>query len=339
MGRNRPSGRDIRHVDILLPAAGFGTRLRPQTWSKPKPLVSVAGKPMLSHVMDRLLPYNPSQVTIVTGFLGDQLETWARESLPIPSSFVQQPKMLGQCDAIIRARPLIPDDHDALILFPDALFEADFSPVLNLDADAAMFTKEVEDPSALGIAVLDGDRISRLIEKPQEPISHLAVIGIYYVKRMGDLYEAIEEQIRRDIRLKGEFFIADAFQLMIDAGKKVISLPVTEWEDCGNFESLLGTNRYLLDQAGGEEEHRGTATIIAPSAVASDAILENCQIGPYASVGSGVTIRDSTVRDTVVEDGAVITSADIDHSLIGRRSRVSGSHRNLNIGDDSRVDA
>ena len=324
-------------MDILLPAAGFGTRLRPQTWSKPKPLVSVAGKPMLAHVMDRLLPYNPSQVTFVTGFLGEQLEEWARAELPIPSTFVEQPEMLGQCDAIIRARHLIPDDHDALILFPDAIFEADFGPLATLDADAAMFTKTVADPSALGIAVVEDGRIVKLVEKPKEPISNLAVIGIYYVKRMGDLYVAIEEQIRRNISIKGEFYIADAFQLMIDAGKKVVSLPVTEWEDCGNPTVLLGTNRYLLDRAGSEDERRGSATIIAPSAVATDAVLERSVIGPYASIASGVTIRDSIVRDTIVETGATITSAVVEHSLVGRKARVTGTAARVNVGDTSEV--
>lgn len=324
-------------MDILLPAAGFGTRLRPQTWSKPKPLVSVAGKPMLAHVMDRLLPYNPAQVTFVTGFLGEQLEAWAKAELPVPSTFVQQPEMLGQCDAIIRARHLIPDDHDALILFPDAIFEADFSPLETLDADAAMFTKTVEDPSALGIAVVEDGRIVKLVEKPKEPISKLAVIGIYYVKRMGNLYEAIEEQIRRDISIKGEFYIADAFQLMIDAGKRVVSLPVTEWEDCGNPTVLLNTNRYLLDRAGSVDEQRGTATILAPSAVADDAVLERCVIGPYASVGAGAEIRDSIVRDTIVEAGASITSAIVERSLIGRRAKVSGTAARVNVGDTSEV--
>lgn len=324
-------------MDILLPAAGFGTRLRPQTWSKPKPLVSVAGKPMIAHVMDRLLPSNPSQVTFVTGFLGEQLEEWATANLPIPSSFVEQPEMKGQCDAIIRARHLIPDDHDALILFPDAIFEADFSVLADLDADAAMFTKEVEDPSALGIAVVTGDRITKLVEKPKDPISKLAVIGIYYVKRMGDLYEAIEEQMRRELSLKGEYYIADAFQLMIDAGKKVVAMPVTGWEDCGNPTVLLQTNRYLLDQQGGADEHRGSATILAPSAVAADAVLERCVVGPYASVGGGVTIRDAVVRDSVIEDGATIESAVVADSVIGRRARVTGSAVRLNIGDVSEL--
>ena len=233
-------------VDIVLPVAGFGTRLRPQTWTKPKPLVSVAGKPMLEHVLDRVLPLDPAKVVFITGFLGNQIESWARDNLDVPVAFVEQPEMRGQTDAILRTRDLVAGD--ALILFPDMLFEADFSPLRDVTADVVMFTKEVEDPSALGIAVVENGHIVRLIEKPQEPISNLAVIGIYYVRHMPDLYAAIEEQMRRGLSLKNEYFIADAIQLMIDAGAEVIPLPVTEWEDCGNAETLLGTNRYLLQR-------------------------------------------------------------------------------------------
>ena len=327
----------IRRVDIILPVAGFGTRLRPQTWSKPKPLVSVAGKPILAHVIDRLMPYHPEQMTFVTGFLGDQIEQWAKAELDVPTTFREQPEMLGQCDAILRARPDVPDDHSALILFPDAIFEADFSPVLDLDADAAMFTKEVADPSALGIAVVEGDRITKLIEKPKEPISNLAVIGIYFVKRIGDLYDAIEEQIRRGTMIKGEYFIADAFQIMIDRGKKIVTLPVTDWEDCGNPDVLLATNQFLLNQHPGEDERRGTATIIAPSVVAADANLERCVIGPYASIGAGATIRDAVVRDAIVEDAATIADAVVVHSVIGRKAKVTGAARRLNVGDNSEL--
>ena len=139
-------------------------------------------------------------------------------NLDVPVAFVEQPEMRGQTDAILRTRDLV--DGDALILFPDMLFEADFSPLRDVDADVVMFTKEVDDPSALGIAVVEEGRIVRLVEKPQEPISNLAVIGIYYVRHMPDLYAAIEEQMRRGLSLKNEYFIADAIQLMIDAGAK-----------------------------------------------------------------------------------------------------------------------
>jgi glucose-1-phosphate thymidylyltransferase len=322
-------------VDIILPVAGFGTRLRPQTWTKPKPLVSVAGKPMLAHVLDRVLPLNPSKVVFITGFLGDQIETWARDNLDVPVAFVEQPEMRGQTDAILRTRELV--SGDALILFPDMLFEADFSPLRDVDADVVMFTKEVEDPSALGIAVVEDGRIVRLVEKPQEPISNLAVIGIYYVRHMSELYVAIEEQMRRGLSLKNEYFIADAIQLMIDAGARVIPLPVTEWEDCGNAETLLGTNRFLLQRQNRDVRARDGSVIVAPSFVADDAVIERSVIGPFASIGSGVTVRDSLVRDCIVEERAQISEALVDCSIVGRRARISGLARGLNIGDDSVV--
>jgi len=182
---------------------------------------------MLAHVLDRILPLNPGKLIFITGFLGDQIETWVRANYDVPLSFVEQPSMLGQTDAIARTRNLVSDD--ALILFPDMLFEADFSVLSNLDADGVMFTKIVDDPSAFGIAVVEGDRIIRLIEKPAEPISTLAVIGIYYIKHMAELYAAIDEQMARGIKLNNEFFIADAIQIMIDHGGKIVPAPVTVW--------------------------------------------------------------------------------------------------------------
>lgn len=326
-------------MDVILPVAGLGTRLRPQTWSKPKPLVSVAGKPMLAHVLDRVMPYNPSQLVFVTGFLGEHIEQWARDNYHLPLAFVEQPQMLGQCDAIIRARGAVPDDHDALILFPDMIFEADFSGLRTMDADGAMFTKEVEDPSALGIAVVEGDRITKLVEKPKEPISNLAVIGIYYVKRMGDLYEAIEEQMAKNITLKGEYFIADAFQIMINHGKKIVAAPVTEWEDCGNAEALLATNRFLLDRQPPAPTSREGSTIIQPSVIAEDAVIERSVVGPYASIGPGTKIRNSIVQDAILEGNVEVESAIVEHSVIGWNATVTGTPVRLNVGDRSVVKA
>jgi len=322
-------------VDIILPVAGFGTRLRPQTWTKPKPLVSVAGKPMLAHVLDRVLPLNPNKVVFITGFLGDQIETWACDNLDVPVAFVEQPEMRGQTDAILRTRDLVAGD--ALILFPDMLFEADFSPLRNVEADVVMFTKEVEDPSALGIAVVEDGRIVRLVEKPQEPISNLAVIGIYYIRHMPDLYVAIEEQMRRGLSLKNEYFIADAIQLMIDTGARVIPLPVTEWEDCGNAETLLSTNRFLLQRQNRDVGARNGSVIVAPSFVADDAVIDHSVVGPFASIGSCVTVRDSIVRDCIIEEHAQISEALVDGSIVGRRARITGLARGLNVGDDSVV--
>lgn len=322
-------------MDIILPVAGLGTRLRPQTWSKPKPLVSVAGKPMLAHVLDRVLPLNPEQVIFITGFLGDRLEAWARANYDVPLAFVEQPVMRGQTDAIVRTRDLV--KRDALILFPDMLFEADFSVLTETDADVVAFTKEIDDPSAFGIAIVEGGRVVQLVEKPKDPVSNLAVIGIYYIKEMAQLFDAIDEQMARGIMLKNEYFIADAIQIMIDRGLKVITALVTVWEDCGSAENLLSTNKYLLKHQPPVTKPRPEAVIIAPSFVAPDAMIERSVIGPFASIGAGVTVRDAIVRDAIVEDDATIETTIVEHSIVGVRAKIRGRAHRHQIGDDSVV--
>ena len=322
-------------MDIILPVAGLGSRLRPQTWTKPKPLVSVAGRPMLAHVIDRVMPLNPDRLIFITGFLGDQIEEWARRECSVPSEFVVQPEMKGQTDAIVRTRHL--GSEDALILFPDMLFEADFTALPGIDADAVMFTKEIEDPSALGIAVVEDGRIVKLVEKPKDLISRLAVIGIYYIRSMPDLYDAIDEQMARGISLKNEYFIADAIQLMIDAGAKVVPAMVTEWEDCGSIENLLGTNRFLLDREPPAGREVPGPVVGQPSHVDPTAVLEGAVVGPYASVGAHATIRRAVVRDAIVEDGATVEDTVVAHAVVGRRAVVRGRAHALNVGDDSAV--
>jgi glucose-1-phosphate thymidylyltransferase len=156
---------------------------------------------------------------------------------------------------------------------------------------------------------------------------------------MADLYAAIEEQMRRGLALKNEYFIADAIQLMIDSGARVIPMPVTEWEDCGNAETLLGTNRFLLQRQGSQASARDGSAIVAPSFVADDAVVENSVVGPYASIGPGVTIRDSIVRDCIIEERAQISGALLEASIVGRRASISGLARGLNVGDDAVVGA
>ncbi len=322
-------------MEIILPVAGLGTRLRPQTWSKPKPLVSVAGKPMLAHVLDRLLPLQPERLVFITGFLGDKIEAWARENYDLPLAFVEQPVMRGQTDAVNYTRDLV--SGDALILFPDMLFEADFSILSETDADIVAFTKEIDDPSAFGVAVIEDGRIVRLVEKPQEPVSNLAVVGIYYFRDMTQLFSAIEDQMERGITLKNEYFLADAIQIMIDRGLKAVSAPVTVWEDCGSAENLLSTNKYLLNHQPPAVPARTDSVIISPSFVAPDAVIERAVIGPHASIGAGATVRDAIVRDAIVEDGATIDTTVVEHSIIGARARVTGQARRLQISDDSAV--
>jgi glucose-1-phosphate thymidylyltransferase len=322
-------------VDIILPVAGLGTRLRPQTWSKPKPLVSVAGRPMLSHVLERVMPLRPRRLIFITGYLGQQIEDWVTAEYDTETVFVEQPEMLGQTDAIIRAREAA--DQDALILFPDMLFEADFSVITESDADVITFVKEVPDPSAYGIAVERNGRVVRLVEKPKDPESKLAVIGIYYFRNMPDLYNAIVEQFERRISLKNEYFLADAVQIMIDRGKKVITSTVSVWEDCGNDAALLQTNRYLLQTISDGYSGIPGSGVVEPSYVHPTARIESSIVGPYASIGPDAVITRSVVRDTIVDQGARVEDAILDYSIVGRDAHVSGHAVSLNVGDSSTV--
>jgi glucose-1-phosphate thymidylyltransferase len=295
--------------------------------------VSVAGKPMFEHVMDRILPVEPEKLVFITGYLGDQLEAWARQTYPdIELAFVEQPEMLGQTDAIVRTRDICKDD--ALILFPDALFEADFTTLEDIDADGVVFTKEVEDPSALGVTLVENGYITQLIEKPSEPVSNQATVGIYYFKA---LYAAIDEQMRRKLKTKGEYFIADAIQLMIDDGARFTTSNIDVFEDCGNADSLLHTNQYLLTLNPPSPAQRAGSVIIPPSFVDSTANVENAIIGPHASVGPRAIVKDAVVRDCVIEADAVVSGVVLEHSVIGRSASIGGTPSQFIVADATKV--
>ena len=324
-------------MDIILPVAGLGSRLRPLTWNRPKPLVSVGGKTLLAHVVERLEPLDPDQLIFITGFLGDQIEEWTRANFDQKLAFVEQPEMLGQSDAIVRTR-----DHAkgaGLIVFPDLIFETDFSTLATTDADVVLYTMEVEDPSRFGVAVVEDGQVTRLVEKPTEPVSREAVVGIYYFRSMPDIFEAIDKQFENGVTLKGEYFLADAIQLMIDAGKKVVTAPVTVWEDCGTIEALLSTNRYLLDQADACAAAGSSVLIREPVSIHPTATIEGAVIGPYASIGANVSITNAVVTDSIVDESSEIRNAVIDHSVVGRNASYVGAPASVSIGDQAVVKA
>lgn len=324
-------------MDIILPVAGFGSRLRPHTWSKPKPLVTVAGKAMLAHVLDRVMPLKPGKIVFITGYLGDQIEVWARENYPDTELvFVEQPEMLGQSDALYRTKEHV--SGDAIMLFPDALFEADFSGLESLNSDGVAYTYYVEDPGAYGVALVnEAGHVTKLIEKPQEPVSHEAVIGIYYFKEWQKLMTAIEKQFEQKIMLKGEYFIADAIQIMINEGASFEIDQISVWEDCGNVEALLDTNRYLLGAEPPSPAQRAGSLIVPPSYVHRDAILEDAVIGPFASIGAGTTVRNSVIRDSIVEENSEVVDAILQRSVVGSKVTITGSARSISVGDNGKV--
>lgn len=321
-------------MNVILPVAGLGTRLRPHTWSRPKPLVSLAGKTVLDHVLDRLGPLDIDRVVFVTGYLGDQIEEYVREHYDFDAVFVEQKEPKGQSHAIIEARGHV--TGPTMVLFPDMVFEAEMEGLKSSDADGAIFVKEVEDPSRFGVVVLENDRISKLVEKPDTPVSNLAVMGVYYFAEVEKLFEAIDHQLEQNIQTKGEYFIADAIQVMIDNGANLTAPVATVWEDCGTREALLDTNRYLLEKVGQVPDANGNV-FIAPVYVDPEATVKGSIVGPYASIGAGAVVDGSIVRDSIVDDGAQVTSVILERSMIGRNAVLSGDAARVNIGDTSEV--
>lgn len=323
-------------MKVMILTAGLGTRLRPHTFSKPKPLVNVAGKPMLAHIIDTLQPLAIDELICVVGYLGNQIEAFVTASYNYPTRFLTQEETRGQAHAIYLAREVV--KGPLLIVFGDGLFDANL-PYLNTNPDnGVIYVQEVEDPRRFGVAVTNSDNIiTRLVEKPDTPISNLAVIGVYYVPEARRLMDAISYIMEQNIQTKGEFYLADALQVMIDRGERFIAERVDVWQDCGNPTALLATNRYLLDNGRNYVSGVKRSIIIPPVYIADTAQIENSVIGPYVSVAAGVMVRESVIKNSIINAGATIQSAILSESLIGNDANVEGDFQCLNVGDSSEI--
>lgn len=325
-------------MKVVIPLAGFGTRLRPHTFTKPKPLVNVAGKPVLAHILDPLMGLDVEEMVFIVGHLGEQIRDYVSSHYRVPAQYVEQRELKGQAHALHLAREHL--TGPLLIIFVDTIFQADLSH-LPTDCDGIFYVKEVEDPRRFGIAILDEEQrfVKRVVEKPADPVSNLAVIGAYYIRDGERLRDAVDELLQRDIKTKGEYYLADALQLMIDGGAKFISVTVDVWEDCGKPEAVLQTNRYLLTKTGGRAGGSRDSIIVPPVYIADSAKVEYSVIGPYVTIAEGAAVRHSIIKDSIINAGACIEDAMLNLSIIGDNAHVRGSYDQLNVGDSSLVDA
>lgn len=325
-------------MKVIIPVAGLGTRLRPHTYSKPKPLVHVAGKPVLGHVIDFLKPLQIDELIFIVGYLGEQIEEYVRSHYDYPVRFFEQTELKGQAHAIDLAAEAI--DRPVLIVFVDTIIQGDLSHLEQTDADGVLFVKPVDDPRRFGVAVLENGYVKRLVEKPRQPVSNLAVVGVYYIRDWQLFKRALRKVIEGDIRTAGEYYLADALQVMIDEGARLRAESVGVWEDCGTLDALLQTNRFLLEHGYSNVEAQAeNSVIIPPVFVANSARVENSIVGPNVSVADGAKVTGSIVRDSIISDEAEIVDATLDASLIGSRALVQGRYGRLNVGDQSEVDA
>ncbi len=324
-------------MQAIIPLAGKGTRVRPHTHSRPKPLLRVANRPVLSYVVEQLQELGVEEMICITGHLAPQIEAFLAEHYPdLPVRYVEQVEQRGTADAIALAQPFV--RGPVLIVFVDTLFEADFGLIAARPDDAGIiWAKEVEDYQRYGVVVTDDEGyMVRIIEKPREPISRLANIGVYYVRDHALMFEGVRHVLGQDPNL-GEYFLTDAFQYMIDHGAKLYTAEVGGWFDCGKPETMLETNLAMLERGHGGGEPAGTARVEGPVAIAPDVRLEDSALGSNVSVAEGARVTRSRLRNAIVGASTVIEDCDLWDSLVGDHVVLKGVRGSVNIGDHSEV--
>jgi glucose-1-phosphate thymidylyltransferase len=325
-------------LKVIIPLAGKGTRLRPHTHVTPKPMLRIAGKPVIDYVMEDLQKLGSvEQVIYITGHLKEKVEEYTRAKYPFDSVFIEQKVQDGTAGAVALAKEYV--DQPVFIIFVDTIFDADLSVVKNLDADGVIWVKTVEDYQRFGVEVSDDQgMMTKIVEKPKEPISKRANIGLYYIKNWKLLYEGIDAILKRP-KNKGEFYLTDAFQYMIDKGAKLKVIDVEGWYDAGEVGTLLETNRTMLDKGRARRPASVPAgvKIIDPVYIEDNVTLAASTIGPNVAIGAGSTVENATLSDTIVGNGSTVKQSKLTQSLIGDAAAVEGITGKVNVGDHSTV--
>jgi len=320
----------------IIPVAGLGTRLKPHTHSLPKVLLNVAGKPILGHILDKLESENIKKATFIIGYLGEKVKEYVAEHYPeIDAMYAEQKEMLGLGHAIHCAIPTF-DGEELFIILGDTIFDVDLKVVF-AQQNTSLGVKLVQDPSRFGVALLEDNRVVKLIEKPSELVSRLALVGLYYIKNTDLLKQCLNDVIHKEIKTRGEFQLTDALQLMLDRGEEITTFPVDGWYDCGKPETLIETNRFLLSL---RQNHISIEGVVLnpPVFIADSAKVSNSIIGPNATIAESCVISDSSIRNSIISSGSKIDKVMLENSIIGSKTVIKGNYKKLNAGDSSEIE-
>jgi glucose-1-phosphate thymidylyltransferase len=328
-------------MKAIIPVAGAGTKLRPHTYTQPKALIPLAGKTILSIIVDQLRDAGINDFIFIVGYLGDKIRDYVNEKYPgLNAHFVNQNERQGIGHAILLTRELVGND-EIFIVLGDTICEYNVSDVIARE-HSVLGIKRVDDPRDFGVAEIGEDGyISRVVEKPQIPKSNMALVGIYKIRETAQLFECLEANMRNMIRSRGEVSITDAIECMIGRGARFQSFKVQNWFDCGKKETLLESNATLLKKFGGSisTEHSFENTIvIQPVSIAPGCDIKNSIIGPNVAIGEQTTISYSIIKDSIIGSFADLSDIVLTHSLIGSDTEVKGESRSLNIGDNTEID-
>jgi glucose-1-phosphate thymidylyltransferase len=321
-------------MHIIIPVAGEGTRLRPHTFTVPKVLLPVAGKPIISHILDEIIELSPSKVSIIIGHLGESIKKYLKESYDLPFNWIVQEERKGLGHAVGMGIEE-GEKEPLLIILGDTIFEADLSKFAELGT-SSIGVKEVDDPKRFGVVELEGDRVVKMVEKPDIPPSNLAIVGLYYIKDAGKLGKAIERLILEGIKTKGEYQLTDALQLMVQDGEVLKTFSVDGWYDCGKPETLLATNAFFLSKLSGRTERKG-CHITDPVFISPQAEVLNSVLGPYVSVSDKASIHNSVIRNSIICKGARVRNILLEDSIIGPKAKIEGAFSSLDLGGLSKM--
>lgn len=319
-------------MQVIIPLAGKGTRLRPHTHLVPKPMLKVAGRPVMDWVMDTVSGLDVEELIFITGHLKEQVEAYATTRYGIPSRYVEQRVQDGTAGAVNLARPYV--RGPVLIIFVDTVFEADLSLVKTQDADGIIWAKEVEDYQRFGVVVTDAQGyMTKIVEKPSTPISKLANIGLYFIKDVAALFAGIDHTLAAPAN-KGEFYLTDAFQHMIDHGRRIYTAEVAGWYDCGKLDTLLETNEVLLRKGAARRPAFGPdVTIVEPVLIEDGVRITRSTIGPNVTIEAGSTIADSTITHSILGRDCRIAGSTIRASLLGNAVTAQHVQGTFSLGD------
>ena len=328
-------------MKIIIPMAGMGKRMRPHTLTVPKPLIPVAGKPMVQRLVEdisKVCTTNIEEIGFVIGKFGAEAEAnllKIAENVGAKGKIYYQEEALGTAHAILCAQELL--EGKVIVAFADTLFRADFK--LSEENDGTIWVQKVDDPKAFGVVKINSNNIiTDFIEKPQEFVSDLAIIGIYYFKDGANLKSEMQYLIDNNLKEKGEFQLTNALENMKNKGVKFSPGAINEWLDCGNKDATVYTNKRMLEINSNEKLVSDSAkiensTIIAPSFIGDNVIIKNCVIGPYASIGSNSKIENAVIKNSILQSNIKVSNTIFDNSMIGNFAEINGTAKEFSVGD------
>ena len=323
-------------MKVIIPTAGSGTRLRPHTFTSPKTLLHVAGRPILDYLLEPLAEIpDLSELIFIVGDDGEHIREYVGRNCDLPATYIWQstPKGLGHAISLAKVRD---NGEPLLILLGDKIFGCGYQKILQ-NPYTVIGVKTVETPQTVGIVEMEGEFIIRLIEKPENPLTNLIIEGMYYIRNSELLFYCLDEIIEKGIRTHNEYQLTDGLQLMLEYGEQM-KVEFINSLHCGTPDQLLEANRSILQKRGTQDDRFSNSVIIPPVFIGEGAVVEDAIIGPYASIGNGARVVNAIITDTIIHPNAEVEDILINRSVIGPDARVHGSFHQFNIGRSAQID-